>query len=129
MSGVYLRGMEMPKRGHTVTLTILGGGEVCVQYYDCKSHLTVPIVYKAVPVPDHGRLLKVLKTERECVWRNCDRNCEKCDLSLEQSEILAAYDALISVFSAPADSPRCEPCQPTQPECGNCEWADKEVER
>ena len=57
MSGVYIKGMEMPKRGHTVTLTILGGGEVYVQYYDCKPHLTVPIVYKAVPVPDHGRLI------------------------------------------------------------------------
>lgn len=56
MSGIYIP-MAMPKRGHTVTLTILGGGEVYVQYYDCKPHLTVPIVYKAVPVPDHGRLI------------------------------------------------------------------------
>lgn len=58
MSGIYIPGMEMPKRGHTVTLTILGGGEVCVQYYDCKPHLAVPIVYKAIPVPDHGRLIE-----------------------------------------------------------------------
>lgn len=35
MSGIYIP-MEMPKRGHTVTLTILGGGEVCVQYYENK---------------------------------------------------------------------------------------------
>lgn len=73
MSGIYIP-MEMPKRGHTVTLTILGGGEVCVQYYDCKPHLTVPIVYKAIPVPDHGRLIdgdalyeKFLRLESEAM--------------------------------------------------------------
>lgn len=54
---ILIKGMEMPKRGHTVTLTIMGGGEAVVQYYDCKPQLTVPIVYKAVPVPQHGRLI------------------------------------------------------------------------
>lgn len=57
MSGVYIPGMKMPNRGHTVTLTITGGGEAVVQYYDCKPQLTVPIVYKAVLIPDHGRLV------------------------------------------------------------------------
>ena len=57
MSGVYIPGMKMPNRGHTVTLTITGGGEAVVQYYDCKPQLTVPIVYKAVLIPDHGRLI------------------------------------------------------------------------
>lgn len=57
MSGIYISGMEMPKRGHTVTLTIMGGGEAVVQYYDCKPQLTVPILYKAIPVPPHGRLI------------------------------------------------------------------------
>jgi len=55
--GVYIKGMEMPTRGHTVTLTIMGGGEAVVQYYDCKPQLTVPIVYKNVPVHEHGRLI------------------------------------------------------------------------
>ena len=53
-----------------------------------------------VPVPDHGRLIAVLKTERECVKRDCDRNCGKCDLSLKRDEILDAYNALISLFDA-----------------------------
>lgn len=88
MSGVYLKGMEMPKRGHTVTLTILGGGEVCVQYYDCKPHLTVPIVYKAVPVPDHGRLGDlddVINDVRHYLCEGCsdyfgpDAKTESCD--------------------------------------------------
>ena len=55
-----------------------------------------------IPVPDHGRLLKVLKTERECVSRDCNRDCAHCDLSLERSEILRAYNALIAMLD-PAD--------------------------
>lgn len=65
MSGIYIPGLEMPKRGHTVTLTIMGGGEAVVQYYDCKPQLTVPIVYKAVPVPDHGDLIDRDKLEKD----------------------------------------------------------------
>lgn len=57
MSGVYIPGMKMPNRGHTVTLTITGSGVAVVQYYDCKPQLAVPIVSKAVPVPDHGDLI------------------------------------------------------------------------
>lgn len=56
-----------------------------------------------IPVPDHGQLLKVLNTERECVSRDCDRNCGHCDLSMERDEILDAYDLLISMLSVPAD--------------------------
>lgn len=57
MSGIYIPGLAMPERGHTVTLTITGGGKAVVQYYDCKPQLTVPIMYKAVPVPERGRLI------------------------------------------------------------------------
>ena len=57
MSGIYISGMEMPKNGHTVTITILPSGEACVDHYDCRPQLTVPILYNAVPVPDHGRLI------------------------------------------------------------------------
>lgn len=56
MSGVYIDGMKMPKNGHTVTITILPSGEACVDHYDCRPQLTVPILYNAVSVPDHGRL-------------------------------------------------------------------------
>ena len=55
-----------------------------------------------VPVPEHGQILRVLKTERECASRDCDRNCGKCELALEQSEILDVYDVMIAMFS-PAD--------------------------
>ena len=57
MSGIYIKGMEMPKRGHTVTITIVGSGETYVEYYDCKPHVEETIEYKAIPVPPHGRLI------------------------------------------------------------------------
>lgn len=56
MSGIYISGMEMPRKGHTVTITILPSGEACVDHYDCRPQLTVPILYNAISVPDHGRL-------------------------------------------------------------------------
>lgn len=57
MSGIYIHGMEMPKRGHTVTITIVGSGETYVEYYDCKPHVEETIEYKAIPVPPHGDLI------------------------------------------------------------------------
>lgn len=57
MSGIYIPGMGMPKRGHTVTVTIGGCEEVYVEYYDCRPHVEEDIKYKAVPVTDHGRLI------------------------------------------------------------------------
>lgn len=48
---------------------------------------------------DIQTILKVLKTERECIARQgtakCDRNCKECDLCLPDEEILAVYDHLI----------------------------------
>ena len=67
---IYIPGMEMPKRGHTVTLTITDDGEAVVQYYDCKPQLTVPIVYKAIPVPPHGRLIDADALEYEEAYLN-----------------------------------------------------------
>lgn len=56
MSGIYIDEMEMPKKGHTVTITILPTGEACVDHYDCRPQLTIPIIYNAFSVPSHGRL-------------------------------------------------------------------------
>lgn len=107
MSGIYIKGMEMPTTGlylvsvdnscgeDETVMTVkrmLGNRDVC----------QIIGAYNLVPVPEHGRLLKVLKTERECVSRDCDRDCEHCDLSLEREEIVGVYDALI-VMLIPAD--------------------------
>ena len=108
--GVYIKGMEMPKSCSDCPML-----DWDLDYIKCKvtgRHFKVkeePFGARRVddcplvPVPPHGRLLNVLKTERECVSRDCDRNCGKCELSLEQSEILSAYDTLISMLSDPAE--------------------------
>lgn len=65
MSGIYIPGMGMPKRGHTVTVTIGGCEEVYVEYYDCRPHVEEDIKYKAVPVTDHGRLIDAFDTVKK----------------------------------------------------------------
>jgi len=49
------------------------------------------------------QILKVLKTERECIARQgdiskCDRRCGECDLCLPDDEILKVYDFLINGY-------------------------------
>ena len=49
------------------------------------------------------KILKVIKTERECVIRQrdiskCDRRCSECDLCLSEEEILEVYDFLIKGY-------------------------------
>ena len=54
---ILIKGMEMPKGGHTVTITIVGSGQAYVEYYDCRPHVEETIEYTAVPVPPHGRMI------------------------------------------------------------------------
>lgn len=58
-------------------------------------------------IPEHTNnteiadVIKVLRTERECVSRNehneCDRDCEHCDLVMDGQYILDAYDKAIEI--------------------------------
>ena len=93
---ILLRRMKMPAEGWHKVVKIFSDGTV-VNHYDSVE------LGKAVPVQEHGWLLKVLKTERECVSRDCNRDCGKCDLSLEQDEVLLAYDTLIALFADQAE--------------------------
>lgn len=47
-------------------------------------------------------VIKVLQTEKSCVWRNdnggCDRDCEHCDLVMDSQVILNAYDKAIEII-------------------------------
>lgn len=49
---------------------------------------------------DIQKAIDIIKTEAECVRRNdgknCDRDCGKCDLLRDASEILEAYMVVIS---------------------------------
>ena len=63
---ILIRGMEMPTRGHTITITIVGSGQAYVEYFDCRPHVEETIEYTAVPVPPHGRLIDADMMEKEC---------------------------------------------------------------
>ena len=48
-----------------------------------------------------ARALELLKIERKCVMRNhdhtCNRNCAKCDLVQDDTELIAMYNAVINI--------------------------------
>lgn len=46
-----------------------------------------------------AKVIDILKIERECISRDCDRNCGYCDLVQEQKTLLDAYDSAISLLS------------------------------
>ena len=54
MSGVYIKGMEMPTKDGVYTLRIWGTGQI--ERLDGYHSFLLSGV-KAVPVPDHGRLI------------------------------------------------------------------------
>lgn len=62
---VLIRGMKMPKRGHTTTITIVGSGQAYIEYFDCRPRVEETIEYTAVPVLPHGRLIDADELIRE----------------------------------------------------------------
>ena len=84
--GVYIKCMEMPKRGHTTTITIVGSGKAYVEYFDCRPHVKETIEYTAVPVPPHGRLIDA---DALCEGRVSNDNvviCAKCAPTIIEAE-------------------------------------------
>ena len=61
MSGIYIKGMEMPKDGSCVTVRIWSDGRVVGVHNDS-------FVKQAISVPDHGRLIDADALKEE--WRN-----------------------------------------------------------
>ena len=51
-------------------------------------------------MPDLKKAIKGLQIERECVSRDCDRNCGICDLVQEKEWLLSVYDDAISLLKA-----------------------------
>ena len=47
---------------------------------------------------DKNEVIKYLKIERECISRDCDRNCGECDLVQEQDVLLEAYNSAIALL-------------------------------
>ena len=43
-------------------------------------------------------VLNGLRIERECVSRDCDRDCAKCDIVQERDWLLKVYDSAITLI-------------------------------
>lgn len=48
---------------------------------------------------DRGEILQMLRTERECVCRDCDRECGRCDLAQDRCWLLDMYDGAIDLLT------------------------------
>ena len=47
-----------------------------------------------------AKTLEAMKTERECVARQqCDRDCAKCELVMDQEDLVNAFDAVILILT------------------------------
>lgn len=47
---------------------------------------------------DREKVINGLQIERECVSRDCDRNCGKCDLVQDRDWLLSVYDEAIELL-------------------------------
>lgn len=47
---------------------------------------------------DREKVIKGLQIERECVSRDCDRDCGKCDLVQDMDWLLSVYDNAIAML-------------------------------
>ena len=43
-----------------------------------------------------SRAIELMEIERECVSRDCDRDCQNCDISQDRDELLEAYGEVIA---------------------------------
>ena len=53
---------------------------------------------KEKEMPDQEKVIKGLQIERECVSRDCDRDCGKCDLVQDRDWLLWVYDNALALL-------------------------------
>ena len=51
-------------------------------------------------MPDLEKAIQWLEIERECVSRDCDRDCGQCDLAQDRETLLSACDDAISLLKS-----------------------------
>ena len=82
MSDILIKGMQMPKNGETITITICGDGIVFEEWKEPGS------VFKAVHVPPHGRLIDA---DAEISF-NVTMDSGKCQVALFAPTIIPAEE-------------------------------------
>lgn len=70
---------------------------------------------------DKEKVIKGLQIERECVSRNCDRDCGKCDLVQDRDWLLSVYDDALALLKEQEPvKPKYTPKSLYSWECGVC---------
>ena len=46
------------------------------------------------------RMYELLNIERECIMRQCDKDCANCDLAQDKSELILMYNILIAMIGS-----------------------------
>lgn len=46
------------------------------------------------------RMYELLNIERECVMRQCNKDCANCDLIQDKSELILMYNILIAMIGS-----------------------------
>lgn len=59
---------------------------------------------------DIEKVIKGLQIERECVSRDCDRNCGKCDLVQDRDWLLSVYDDALELLKEQPEIVLCRDC-------------------
>ena len=81
-------------------------------------------------MPDREKIIKGLQIERECVSRDCDRDCGKCDLVQDRDWLLSVYDDALALLKEQDE--KTQSAKPVKPrynertnwyECGVCRYS------
>ena len=86
MSGIYIKGIEMPKRGEFSHIRIYDNGEVTIESGGVEYS-----VAKAVAVPDHGRLIDADEFLKRAIGTKCFRG----DYALMLEELVGESTTII----------------------------------
>ncbi len=62
-------------------------------------------------MPDREKVIKGLAIERECVSRDCNRDCTRCDLAQDRERLLSVYDEALELLKEQETVVRCKDCK------------------
>ena len=62
-------------------------------------------------MPDREKVIKGLAIERECVSRDCNRDCARCDLAQDREWLLSVYDEVLELLKEQETVIRCKDCK------------------
>lgn len=99
MADILIRGMEMPKDQHTITITICYDGYAVVEFRDRDCYPKAIEAYEAVPLPEgHGRLIDadvMVEGLMKCAKNPPDNDQESRWFYLFTTEIVKSCETIV----------------------------------